>query len=129
LNQLFKVGLTTMRLSKLCEFLPAYSLCALLVCLSPALFSATGVLADDINVALSGSQSGYLLLAQAQAADAEDEKPRSGTLVLPAAAEEEKSEKKCMTVCQRWGQECMIDATRGVRKCRRACKEFGQECF
>jgi hypothetical protein len=58
-----------------------------------------------------------------------EEKPRSGSLILPAAADEDKSEKKCMTVCQRWGEDCMIDSRRGVRKCRRTCKEFGQECF
>ena len=55
--------------------------------------------------------------------------PPSGSLVLPATVDEDKTEKKCMTVCQRWGEECMIDNARGVRKCRRTCKEFGQECF
>ena len=38
-------------------------------------------------------------------------------------------DKKCMTVCTLWGEECMIDNVRGTRKCRRICKEFGQECF
>ncbi len=69
------------------------------------------------------------MLAESENFDADDEQPRSGALVLPAAVDDEKDEKKCMTVCQRWGQECMIDTTRGVRKCRRTCKEFGQECF
>ncbi len=68
-------------------------------------------------------------LAEVDNNDADDEKPRSGSLILPATAVDDKSEKKCMTICQRWGQECIIDNTRGVRKCRRTCKEFGQECF
>ena len=70
-----------------------------------------------------------LLLAEAENHDANPEKPRSGTLVMPAATTDEKNEKKCMTVCQRWGEDCMMDSRRGVRKCRRTCKEFGQECF
>jgi hypothetical protein len=70
-----------------------------------------------------------LLLAETENNGVNSERLRSGTLLLPAAADEEKKEKKCMTVCQRWGEDCMMDSKRGVRKCRRTCKEFGQECF
>lgn len=57
--------------------------------------------------------------------------PKPGTLVLPNGfqqKEEPKSEKKCMTVCSRWGETCVFDDKRG-RKCRRTCKEFAEECF
>jgi len=39
--------------------------------------------------------------------------PESGSLLLPAASEENEKEKKCMTVCSRWGEECMF-INRGV---------------
>lgn len=82
-----------------------------------------GLTADVTEVA-----NPYLFIAQAK--NKENKKsPRSGTLVLPINAEQEKNQtKKCMTVCSRWGEDCMIDPIRG-RKCRRTCKEFSEECF
>ena len=72
------------------------------------------------------------MLAQAdsKAEPDEKEKPRSGTLVMPADYEKasDNKEKKCMTVCSRWGETCVFDVNRG-RKCRRTCKEFAEECF
>lgn len=54
---------------------------------------------------------------------------RSGTLLVPGEEEESKEQKKqCMTVCLRWGEDCVIDH-RGVRRCRRTCQEFGEQCF
>jgi hypothetical protein len=41
-------------------------------------------------------------------------------------------ETKCMTVCARWGKECVyINKGPGgtIKKCRRACKQFTKECF
>ena len=96
-----------------------------------------------INRILSGILTGFLLFASFQAfsdepnllllAAADEQRSEaqelpSGTLVLPVAAEEKEAEKKCMTVCQKWGQDCVYDNQRG-RKCRRTCKQFGQECF
>ncbi len=59
----------------------------------------------------------------------------SGTLVLPAALgkdRQDKAKKQCMTVCGRWGEECIF-INRGTggttKKCRRACKNFVEECF
>jgi len=56
--------------------------------------------------------------------------PKSGTLLMPSeTGKKDVTEgKKCMTVCNRWGQDCIIDPARG-RQCRRTCKEFGEECF
>ena len=60
------------------------------------------------------------------------ERPLSGTLVFPAAVDEKKTEKECMTVCARWGEDCMLvnhGAGGMSRKCRRSCKQFTEECF
>ena len=42
------------------------------------------------------------------------------------------AERKCMTVCVRWGEECML-INKGAggmeRKCRRTCTKLGEECL
>ncbi len=93
-------------------------------------FSAVSIAADSASIVNISSdyESGLIFLAQSEADDKQNQVPESGTVVIPASAEKDEAEKKCMTVCQRWGQECMYDNNRG-RKCRRTCKEFGQECF
>ena len=56
------------------------------------------------------------------------EQPESGSLVIPGA-DEDKKEKKCLNVCKKWGENCIINPRTGNRDCRRTCKEFGEECF
>lgn len=62
------------------------------------------------------------------------EEPLPGELIIPGAAPtgDEEKEKKCMTVCGRWGEECIL-VNKGAggmeRKCRRTCKQFTEECF
>lgn len=77
-------------------------------------------------------QAQPLRLVQGQKDENQQKEPRPGSLVLPAAAETEKTEKQCMTVCSRWGEECTF-INRGSgglsKKCRRACKQFSEECF
>jgi hypothetical protein len=56
------------------------------------------------------------------------------SLATPGADRDKvrEKEKKCMTVCARWGEECAyINKGPGgtTKKCRRACKQFSQECF
>jgi hypothetical protein len=64
----------------------------------------------------------------------EAEQPKAGELVLPEELKgtEDGGEKKCMTVCARWGEECIL-VNKGAggmeRKCRRTCLEFAEECF
>jgi len=55
--------------------------------------------------------------------------PQSGDLVIPGAKENEGREKQCVTVCDEWGKNCIINPRTGTRKCRRMCKSFGKECF
>lgn len=100
------------------------ALCLALVIAAPATFAVD----SGLNWLADADHSSATILLAESGSSADKEKPRSGTVVIPANAEKDKSEKKCMTVCQRWGQECMYDNNRG-RKCRRTCKEFGQECF
>jgi len=70
-----------------------------------------------------------LLLAEAeQSADSADKEHTSGELVIPGERERS-AEKKCMTVCKEWGEDCVINPRTGSRKCRRACMRFGEECF
>ncbi len=55
-------------------------------------------------------------------------KPLDGELVLPDDYNEAE-DKKCMTVCERWGEDCILNPRTGSRKCRRVCKSFAEECF
>jgi len=52
-----------------------------------------------------------------------------GEVVQPGETGEQQEDKKCLTICERWGKDCIINPRTGNRKCRRICKEFGQECF
>ncbi len=54
---------------------------------------------------------------------------RSGDLVIPGASESQGEKKKCITVCDEWGKDCIINPRTGQRKCRRMCKSFGEECL
>jgi len=76
-----------------------------------------------------GEDQPYLLV-EADELKKDDRTPASGSLLFPDESNRkiEKETKKCMTVCLRWGEDCIIDPARG-RQCRRTCKEFGEECF
>ncbi len=72
-------------------------------------------------------------------------KPSDGPLRLPDGYKKSDQEKRCMTICKRWGKECIVaggsgsiavdgqgnvsGSGGGSRKCRRVCKSFGEECF
>ncbi len=133
-----------MRIVKYPKIMPVLSLSLLLLGISPATFAASANLDWLVDTNSTAQRLNLLILAEAENNESGEEEPRSGSLVLPADEDKEKlrsgalvlplnaddneSEKKCLTVCQRWGQDCVYDNRRG-RKCRRTCKEFGQECF
>jgi hypothetical protein len=54
-------------------------------------------------------------------------RPMPETVSQPAA-----TEKQCMVVCARWGEDCTYN-DRGIggttRDCRRTCQQFSEECF
>jgi hypothetical protein len=54
--------------------------------------------------------------------------PESGDLIIPGEDKDQK-EKKCLTICKKWGEDCIINPRTGNRDCRRTCKELGEECF
>jgi len=55
-------------------------------------------------------------------------KPLDGELLLPDDYNKAE-DKKCMTVCDRWGEDCILNPSTGNRKCRRVCKSFAEQCF
>lgn len=58
-----------------------------------------------------------------------DSAPKSGDLVIPGTQETKAKEKQCVTVCDKWGENCVINPRTGQKKCRRMCQSFGQECL
>ena len=83
---------------------------------------------DDTDASLVDS---YLLT---QNDNVDPDKSVPGRLILPSDSSEKKGEeeKKCMTVCAQWGEECNY-INRGsagtTRSCRRMCKQYTEECF
>ena len=55
-------------------------------------------------------------------------KPLDGELILPDDYNKAE-DKKCVTVCDRWGEDCILNPRTGSRNCRRVCKSFAEECF
>ena len=70
----------------------------------------------------------YQVLAENESESSAAVQPSPGNLVIPAASEDKAKEKNCVTVCDKWGRDCIINPKTGQRKCRRMCKSFGQEC-
>ena len=69
------------------------------------------------------------VLAENESESNSDVQYGDGDLVIPGAIEDKDKEKKCVTVCDEWGRDCIINPKTGQRKCRRMCKSFGQECI
>ena len=61
----------------------------------------------------------------------ENIKPLDGELLLPEGYSNTAEEKKCITVCDQWGEDCIINpsSNSGARKCRRVCQSFAETCF
>lgn len=89
----------------------------------------TRVPAVPMTFGLHGQQQNYgPWLHLAENAPETTPEPESGSLVIPGEDEDQK-EKKCLNVCKKWGENCIINPRTGNRDCRRTCKEFGVECF
>ena len=54
--------------------------------------------------------------------------PIDGELLLPEDYDRG-TQKKCVTVCKEWGENCIINPATGSRKCRRVCQSFTEECY
>ena len=54
-----------------------------------------------------------------------------GDLVLPDDQNKNAEDMQCITICEQWGEDCIINPSRnsGARKCGRVCKAFAETCF
>ena len=92
---------------------------------------------EDISMNNSfDSQAPVLMLAEIDCIDEVTGKPcdgalnvPSGTLIVPGEEQAMKSEKKCVRVCDKWGERCNINPRTGQKKCMRMCEKFGEDCF
>ena len=61
--------------------------------------------------------------------------PLDGELLLPEGYNNTTEEKKCITVCSQWGEDCILNINPSAtgagtsRKCRRVCKSFAEACY
>ena len=61
--------------------------------------------------------------------------PLDGELLLPEGYNNTAKEKKCITVCSQWGEDCILNINPSAtgagasRKCRRVCESFAEACF
>ena len=56
-------------------------------------------------------------------------RPLAGELVLPEGYNNEAEAKQCLTVCERWGEDCIINSRTGGRNCRKVCESLAEQCF
>ena len=73
-----------------------------------------------------------LLLGEDKPLETKEALPAGTTYILPDTPGHDHKGEKCMTVCARWGEDCLL-INKGAggmeRKCRRTCKQFAEECF
>ena len=84
---------------------------------------------DSIDTMSAQLQEIILVDAGSESSGQEQTKPKDGSLIMPGDDSGATGEKKCMTICEKWGEDCVINPRTGTRKCRRTCKQFGEECF
>jgi len=78
---------------------------------------------------VTGNQA-LILLAEADADTGKVDPGQADILEsIKEADQKENPKKKCMMVCEQWGEDCVINPSTGTRKCRRTCKQLTQECF
>ena len=86
--------------------------------------------ADGLLQVESPEAAQILLPGQDQTLQTREAMP--GTFMMPDAPGQDAKPEKCMTVCARWGEDCLL-INKGAggmqRKCRRTCKQFAEECF
>ena len=61
-----------------------------------------------------------------------DRETASLQVQVPAANQEFREDRRCMTFCSSWGEDCVtlnVGTDRVIRKCVRACKSFSEECL
>ncbi len=110
------------------------NLLRLTVWLCTWLFLAVVNAQDTMQTENAGEQAEEIFnLVQNSSSQSNVPPPPSGTIILPdSLVNKPDEEKKCMTVCARWGEDCTY-INRGAggmtRSCRRTCQQFTEECF
>jgi hypothetical protein len=85
---------------------------------------------EDISINdFLDSQPPELMLAEVDCIDEKTKQPCDGALIIPGAEQGQKTEKKCVRVCSKWGERCTINPRTGQKKCMRTCDKFGEDCF
>lgn len=67
--------------------------------------------------------------AHAEQEQVGDARPLAGELVLPEGYKKKAEAKQCLMVCERWGEDCIINSRTGGRNCRKVCKSLAEQCF
>ena len=67
--------------------------------------------------------------AHAEQEQAGGARPLAGELVLPEGYKNKAEAKQCLMVCERWGEDCIINSRTGGRNCRKVCKSLAEQCF
>ena len=125
MSHIYKSGVTIMRNLMFVSILFLWCPFALATNFVPGHILQSGdvLVISGSNIPLPGSL--FLLAENTQDTKTE---PEPGALVIPGE-ESDKVDKKCLTVCKKWGEDCIINPRTGARNCRRTCKDFGKECF
>ena len=73
-----------------------------------------------------------LILAREYDNGENEAKPEITNLQLPAPIGENRANRRCMTVCSEWGEECVMENAGSdfvTSKCMRTCTSFAEECL
>ena len=74
-----------------------------------------------------------MIVLDLQNPDVQPERETAGLQIqVPAGNTEYRDDRRCMTFCSRWGEDCVIHhagTDRTIRKCMRTCKSFSEECL
>ena len=124
------------------KYYSIFSKLSLLIFLSWGSFSYAATpdspgMPEDISMNNAFEYQGpVLMLAEVDCIDDVTGKPcdgalniPSGTLVVPGEGQAVNSEKKCVRVCDKWGECCHIPPRPEPQKCMRMCESFGEDCF
>ena len=108
-----------------------YFLTALVIAAS--VFDVSSSIHDPTSApgALSPNPASFIL-AQEYENDENTPKPETTRIQLPAQIQEFRDNRRCMTVCSGWGEECVMVNTETdfvTQKCMRTCTSFAEECL
>lgn len=78
---------------------------------------------------LSVSAVDYQDSSQMTVAESSGTHPDNDALKVIEQNDKDAAKEDCMMVCEKWGEDCIINSRTGQKKCRRVCKQMAQHCF